>query len=406
MLKQVEGSVAIAEAVALCRPEVICAYPITPQTHIVEGLGELVKSGELQNCEYLNVESEFAALSVAIGSSATGVRSYTATSSQGLLFMAEAVWNAAGLGLPIVMTIGNRAIGSPINIWNDHNDSMALREAGWLQIHAESNQEAVDLHIQSFLIAEALSTPIMVCMDGFILTHAFERIDIPTQEQVDSFLPPIQTRQSLDPMEPISIGSMVGPETFTEVKMIQHQRLLDALNIIPQVSEKFEKIFERKAGGLLRTYKAENKRTLVIALGSINGTIQEIIDEMQAEGEDIGGITLTTYRPFPTEALRQAVAGIDNLIVVEKSFAPGVGAILTQDVKLALMGMNIQVNTIVAGLGGRPILRRALRPKFKAVLDGQAKELYILDLKEETVQNESAREAKLTRDYLAERSPK
>jgi pyruvate ferredoxin oxidoreductase alpha subunit len=172
MLKQIEGSRAVAEAIALCRPEIICAYPITPQTHIVEGLGEMVKAGELTHCEFINVESEFSALSVAIGSSAAGARTYTATSSQGLLFMAEAVYNAAGLGLPIVMTIGNRAIGAPINIWNDHSDSMSMRDAGWIQLFAETNQEALDLHIQAFKLAEELSCPVMVCMDGFILTHA------------------------------------------------------------------------------------------------------------------------------------------------------------------------------------------------------------------------------------------
>jgi pyruvate/2-oxoacid:ferredoxin oxidoreductase alpha subunit len=181
MLKQTEGSHAVAEAVALCRPDVICAYPISPQTHIVEGLGELVKSGALSPCEFINVESEFAAMSVAIGSSATGARTYTATASQGLLFMAEAVYNASGLGLPIVMTIANRAIGAPINIWNDHSDSMSQRDSGWLQLFAETNQEALDLHIQAFRLAEELSMPVMVCMDGFILTHAYERVDIPTR---------------------------------------------------------------------------------------------------------------------------------------------------------------------------------------------------------------------------------
>ena len=179
MLKQIEGSHAMAEAIALCRPEVICAYPITPQTHIVEGLGDLVRDGSLVDCEFINVESEFAALSVAIGASAAGARAYTATASQGLLFMAEAVYNASGLGLPIVMTLGNRAIGAPINIWNDHSDAMSMRDAGWLQLFAETNQEAVDLHIQAFKLAEELSMPVMVCVDGFILTHAMERIDIP-----------------------------------------------------------------------------------------------------------------------------------------------------------------------------------------------------------------------------------
>jgi len=190
MLEQCEGSHAVAQAVALCRPEVICAYPISPQTHIVEGLGELVKAGALEPCEFINVESEFAAMSVAIGASAAGARAYTATASQGLLFMAEAVYNASGLGLPIVMTVANRAIGAPINIWNDHTDSMAMRDAGWIQLFAESNQDALDLHIQAFRIAEELSLPVMVCMDGFILTHAYERVDLPSQDDVDRFLPP------------------------------------------------------------------------------------------------------------------------------------------------------------------------------------------------------------------------
>src|SRR6476660_1784268 len=199
MLRQIEGSRAVAEAVAMCRPEVICAYPISPQTHIVEGLGELVKDGTLAPCEFINVESEFAAMSVAIGASATGARAYTATASQGLLFMAEALYNASGLGLPIVMTVANRAIGAPINIWNDHSDSMSQRDSGWIQLYAESNQEAVDLHVQAFRLAEEVSLPVMVCMDGFSLTHAFEPVDLPSQEQVHAYLPPFEPRQLLDP---------------------------------------------------------------------------------------------------------------------------------------------------------------------------------------------------------------
>lgn len=175
MLKQIEGSQGVAQAVALCRPDVVCAYPISPQTHIVENLGLLCRKGVLQDCEYINVESEFAAMSVAIGASVAGGRAYTATASQGLLYMAEAVYNASGLGLPVVMTVANRAIGAPINIWNDHSDSMSQRDCGWIQLFAETNQEACDLHIQAFRIAEELSIPVMVCMDGFVLTHAFER---------------------------------------------------------------------------------------------------------------------------------------------------------------------------------------------------------------------------------------
>ncbi|HMS86644.1 MAG TPA: pyruvate ferredoxin oxidoreductase, partial [Nitrospira sp.] len=206
-----EGSQAVAEIVARCRPEVIAAYPISPQTHIVERLSAKVARGEIGRCQFVNVESEFAALSVLIGASASGARTYTATSSQGLLFMAEAVYNAAGLGLPIVMTIANRAIGAPINIWNDHSDSMALRDAGWIQLFAEHNQEAIDLHIQAFRLAEELSCPVMVCMDGYVLTHASEPVDLPDATHVDAYLPPYQPVQLLDPNDPVSIGAMVGP---------------------------------------------------------------------------------------------------------------------------------------------------------------------------------------------------
>src|SRR5689334_7407560 len=215
----------------------------------------MVKSGALEHCEFINVESEFAALSVAIGASATGARSYTATASQGLLFMAEAVYNASGLGLPIVMTIGNRAIGAPINIWNDHSDSMSIRDAGWIQLFAETNQEAADLHVQAFRLAEELSCPAMVCMDGFILTHAYDRIDVPSQEQVDAWLPPFEPRQVLDPAEPVSIGAMVGPEAFTEVRYLAHYKQLRALERIPELSGEFYQAFGRESGGLLRPYR-------------------------------------------------------------------------------------------------------------------------------------------------------
>ncbi|MBI3995945.1 MAG: pyruvate ferredoxin oxidoreductase, partial [Nitrospirae bacterium] len=239
MPEQIEGSQAVAAVVARCRPEVISCYPITPQTHIVENLSARVRRGEIGNCQFINAESEFGALSILIGASAAGARTYTATASQGLLFMAEAVYNASGLGLPIVMTIGNRAIGAPINIWNDHSDSMSMRDAGWMQIFAETNQEAVDLHIQAFRLAEELSCPVMVCMDGFILTHAYEPVEIPTQEQVDAFLPPYDPVQVLDPADPVTIGAMVGPEAFAEVRYLAHHKQLRALERIPRLSAEF-----------------------------------------------------------------------------------------------------------------------------------------------------------------------
>ena len=397
MLKQIEGSRAIAEGVALCRPQVICAYPITPQTHIVEGLGEMVKTGELDACEFINVESEFAALSVAIGSSAAGVRTYTATSSQGLLFMAEAVYNASGLGLPIVMTIGNRAIGAPINIWNDHSDAMSMRDAGWIQLYAETNQEALDLHLQAFRLAEELSCPVMVCMDGFILTHAYERIDVPSQEDVDAYLPPFEPRQVLDPAEPVTIGAMVGPEAFTEVRYLAHHKQLRALDRIPQLAADFAARFGRDSGGLIRPYRAEGAETIVVSLGSINGTVQEVVDEMRAEGVAIGSVGITSFRPFPLAALRAALAGAKRVVVLEKCLAVGLGGIVSDGVRKSLSGIQLNGYTVVAGLGGRAITRRSLRKLFEDAGRDALAQVTFLDLNTELVEHELEREANARR---------
>jgi pyruvate ferredoxin oxidoreductase alpha subunit len=397
MLKQTEGSRAVAEAIALCRPEVICAYPITPQTHIVEALGEMVKGGELAQCEFINVESEFAALSVAIGASAAGARSYTATSSQGLLFMAEAVYNAAGLGLPIVMTIGNRAIGAPINIWNDHSDSMSMRDSGWIQLHAESNQEALDLHIQAFRLAEELSCPVMVCMDGFILTHAYDRVDIPSQADVDRYLPPFEPRQVLDPAEPVSIGAMVGPEAFTEVRYLAHHKQMRALEHIPQLATEFNAQFGRDSGGLLRTYRTEDAETIVIALGSVNGTIKEVVKEMRAQGVRIGSVSLRAFRPFPLAALRAEIEHAKRVVVLEKCLAVGLGGILSDGVRKSLSGIALKGYTVIAGLGGRAITRASLRGLFQNALRDALEPVTFLDLNLDVVNRELEREKQARR---------
>ena len=388
MLKQIEGSRAVAEAVGLCRPEVICAYPISPQTHIVEGCADLIRSGAVENCEFINVESEFAALSVAIGSSAAGARTYTATASQGLLFMAEAVYNAAGLGLPIVMTIGNRAIGAPINIWNDHSDSMALRDSGWIQLHAETNQEAADLHIQAFKLAERLSAPVMVCMDGFILTHAYEQVELPEQALVDGFLPPYQPRQILDPADPYSIGAMVGPEAFMEVRYLAHDKLLQALGVIPEIHQEFKATFGRESGGLFHSYRVEDAETVVVTMGSLAGTVKDMVDELREDGKRLGVITLCSYRPFPLDALRYALQGADKVVVLEKSLALGFGGVLASDVRMALQGVETHVHTVIAGLGGRPITRKSLARLFGRVERGELKDPHFLDLDLDMVRRE------------------
>lgn len=391
MLKQMEGSAAVAEAIALCRPEVVCAYPITPQTHIVEGVGALVKTGTLENCEFINVESEFAALSVAIGASAAGARAYTATASQGLLFMAEAVYNAAGLGLPIVMTVGNRAIGAPINIWNDHTDAMSMKDAGWIQLFAETNQEAVDLHIQAFRLAEELSCPVMVCMDGFILTHAYERVDLPSQDEVDAFLPPYEPVQVLDPAEPYSIGAMVGPEAFTEVRYLAHEKQLRALRLIPEIAGVFEEVFGRESGGLLHPYRTEGAETVAVAMGSVNGTIKDVVDAMRDEGMAVGSVSITSMRPFPLEELKAALHHAKHVVVVEKSLAPGLGGVLASNVRMALQRTTVPVSTVIAGLGGRPITMAALEKVFAAAAEGVLPDVTFLDLDQGVVDQEMAR---------------
>ena len=392
MLRQIEGSRAVAETVALCRPEVVCAYPISPQTHIVEGVGELVKSGRLSPCEFINVESEFAAMSVAIGASAAGARAYTATASQGLLFMVEAIYNASGLGLPIVMTVANRAIGAPINIWNDHSDSLSQRDCGWIQLFAETNQEAADLHIQAFRLAEQLSLPVMVCMDGFILTHAYERVDLPSQAQVDAFLPRYLPRQVLDPSDPVTIGAMVGPEAFTEVRYLAHYRQEQALELIPEIAADFAQQFGRESGGLLRPYRIEDAETVVIAMGSVLGTIKDVIDEMRDRGVRIGALGIVSYRPFPAAALRKALVCAKRWVVIEKSLAVGLGGVVATDVRMALDPSRHQPGTtVIAGLGGRAITKASLHHILGEVVEERAEPLHFLDLEVEVVKRQLER---------------
>ncbi len=397
MRRQMEGSQAVAEAVALARPEVVCAYPISPQTHIVEGLGALVKSGQLSPCEFINVESEFAAMSVAIGSSAAGARTYTATASQGLLFMAEAVYNASGLGLPIVMTVANRAIGAPINIWNDHSDSMSQRDCGWIQLFAAHNQEALDLHLQAFKLGEELSMPVMVCMDGFILTHAYEQVDMPSQAEVDAFLPPYEPRQVLDPAEPVSIGAMVGPEAFMEVRYLAHAKQLQALERIPQIAAEFAERFGRVTGGLVRGYHLEDAETVVVALGSVIGTLRETVDELRRDGDKVGVLAITSFRPFPLAAVRAALQHAKRVVVLEKSFSVGLGGVVSTDVRLALSGIALHGYTVVAGLGGRAITRASLARMLHEAMADRLPPLTFLDLDWRIVNRQLEREAAVRR---------
>jgi len=367
MLQALEGSQAVAQAVALCRPQVIAAYPITPQTHIVENISKLVADGKLR-CEFISVESEFSAASVVLGAALAGSRTYTATASQGILLMAEVLFNIAGMRVPIVMTCANRAVSSPLSIWNDQQDSMAVRDAGWIQLYCADNQEAVDTTIQAYRIAERTELPVMVCMDGFTLTHTLEGIDIPTQKQVDAYLPPYQFSRTLEPRNPISLGTLVGPDFYSEARHSHHQAILNAQAEIVSADQDWFAMSGRKTGGLLSVEGPEQAKTAILAIGSVLGTLQAALTELPP-GEPVKLIKLRSFRPFPTETVKAACKGLDNVIVLERAFSPGSGGIIGLEVLAALSELPTppRVHNFAAGLGGRDIPLEIL-PKLLEVL--------------------------------------
>ena len=386
MLKQIEGSYAVAQVVAHCRPNVISAYPITPQTHIVEGLADLVGEGSLQ-AEFVNVESEFSAASVVLGASAAGARAYTATTSQGLLLMSEVIYCIAGMRLPIVLTCANRAISAPLSIWNDQQDSMAVRDAGWIQLHAEDNQEASDLHIQAFKIAEQTFLPVMVCMDGFILTHAFEPVDIPEQKEVDDFLPAFKPRHIVDPRWPRGIGLFADPRFYLETRYILHRALEKSEETIKEVSSEFTKAFGRESGGFIKTYKLEEADVVVVSMGSVVGTIKELIDVLEEEGKKVGLLQICSYRPFPRKEVYRALKDKMNIVVLEKCISLGRGGILASDIRWSFPRAEKRdrnISSFVAGLGGRNISIDDLRYMVEKV-EKEPVEFEFLGLREELI---------------------
>jgi pyruvate ferredoxin oxidoreductase alpha subunit len=267
-----------------------------------------------------------------------------------------------------------------------------MRDSGWIQLHAENNQEAVDLHIQAFRLAEELSCPVMVCMDGFILTHAYDRVDLPLQHQVDEWLPPFEPRQVLDPAAPVSIGAMVGPDAFAEVRYLAHYKQLQALERIPEISGDFFAKFGRESGGLLRPYRLDGADTVVVALGSVNGTIQEAVDELREEGVAIGSMSICSFRPFPLEAVARALNRAKRVVVIEKSLAVGLGGMLATDVQMALGTRRPRVYTVIAGLGGRAITKASLLKLFHQARADALESVTFLDLNWDMVNRELTRE--------------
>jgi pyruvate ferredoxin oxidoreductase alpha subunit len=382
----IEGSRAVAEAVNLCQPGVISAYPITPQTHIVEELAQMVADGQLQ-AQFVNVESEHSAASVVLGAVAAGVRSYTASSSQGLLYMAEVLFNIAGMRLPVILTCANRAISAPINIWNDQQDSVSLRDTGWIQFYAEDNQEVVDYHLISYRLAEDKSVmlPAMVCMDGFILTHGIETVDMPAQEQVDKFLPPYEPLYKLDPENPLTLGPLVDPEYYMETRYAIQETHKDVLKLIPKITAEFKGIFGRNYNGLIEEYHTKDAERVIVAMGSVCGTIKEVIDELRAKGKKVGLLKITTYRPFPHQEIYEALKNIPRVGVLDRALSLGSYAPLASETKAVFFGRKKKpqiISSFVVGLGGRDITKDSIKDIFR-LLTAKERTCEFIDLKPE-----------------------
>ena len=387
MKKLIEGSMAVAEAVKVCRPHVISAYPITPQTHIVENLSQMVADGELKS-EFINVESEFAAASVILGASVTGARAYSTTTSQGLLLMAEVLFNIAGLRLPVSITCANRSVSAPINIWNDHQDAMTIRDSGWIQLYAEDCQEAADMQVQAYKIGEnpEISLPVLVNMDGFILTHAFEPVDLFDQKMVDEFLPLYRPKVYLTTKNPVSFGILAEPAYYMETRYRLQKAVEASRQVIEDVANEFKKVFGRYAGGLVDKYRLEGAKTAIVAMGSVVGTIREVVDELREKGEKVGLLKIRAFRPFPKEAIYDALKDVDNIIIMEKALSMGLGGILLNETRAVFYGRKKQpkMSGFIVGLGGRDVPNKSI---INAVKKAESKDVedFFVDLREELI---------------------
>ena len=352
------GNEAFAYGVRLARPQVISAYPITPQTIVVEKLSEFVEDGSLKS-EFIHVESEHSALSCAMGASSVGARAFTATSSQGLLYMAECLPYAAGGRFPIVMMNANRSTALPWNIYGDQRDSLSQLDSGWIQAYAENAQEALDLALMSFYIAEhkQVSTPFMANLDGFVLTHTYEVVDVPTAEQADEFLPPFETENKMSLTKPKNLGFSAGPDTNTFFKYKEHTGLLNVKEAVTEAESRFESIFGRHYSGLTESYKTDDADYILITLGSISGLVREIVDSLRDRGERVGLLRIRYMRPFPNEEIADAVKNAKAVGVLEKDISFGNEGTVYTNVNSALQkaGISIPTSDYIGGLGGRNI---------------------------------------------------
>jgi len=358
MKKVVRGFYSVAYSVKLCKPNVICAYPITPQTEIVENLAAMYANGELGEAEYITAESEFGAASILVGASAAGARVFTATCSQGLILMSEVLFNAAGMRLPIVLVNTNRALSAPLSIWNDHQDSMAMRDAGIMQIYVENNQEAHDMIPQAYKVAEnrKVLLPFMVCMDGYKLTHAYEPVDLLEQETVDSFLPPYEPAAYMTTKKPLAFGCYAPPHIYMEFRVAMQQAM------------------ERAKDVMLDVYDFPDSKIFVVAMGSVVGLLRKVVEELRNEGLSVGLIKIRTFRPFPVEELRGALKDAEKVIVLDRSVSFGYEGPTSIDLKSAIYGYSsAEIYSFAVGLGGRDMPKDFLEKTIRDVAEGKEK---------------------------------
>ena len=393
-----EGSRAIALTIKNIRPAVISAYPITPQTHIVEDLAKFKADGEA-DYEYVRAESEFAAASIIEGASAAGVRVYTATSSQGLLLMAEVVFNIAGMRLPIVMTCANRGVSAPITIWNDHQDAMTVRDAGWIMLFAENHQEAVDQHIMAYKIAEQTNLPVIVNVDGFVLTHTYDSVVVPEAEQIKKYLPDYKPKkgQFLDPANPVTMGAFASPAYYMEIRQELHDDLTASIDLINEEYKKYHEIITKTQkhkntktqkhentktiidNGLVEYYGSFRPKIILVAMGSVVGTIKDAVDKYKypislrrrGAGGEVGVLKIKSYRPFPADEIVKIIKKAKYIAVLDKAITLGEMGPLASDIKSAAQGkIKAKIQSFIVGLGGRDITGEMVERIIKEVKKG------------------------------------
>lgn len=367
------GNDALAEGVRLARPQVISAYPITPQTTVVERISEMVEEGSLKS-EYIHVESEHSALSAAMGASSVGARTFTATSSQGLLYMAECLQYASGGRFPIVMMNANRSTALPWNIYGDQRDSLSQLDCGWIQVYVEDAQESLDMVLQSYVIAEnkKVFTPIMINLDGFILTHTYELVQIPTSEEADKFIPPFETTNKMDLENPVNMAFSAGPGDNMEFKYQQHKAMIDAKKVIKDVDEAFNKQFGRKYGGMVEEYRCDDAEIVLVTLGSVTGLARLVVDELRASGLKAGVFRIRFLRPFPEEELINLAKQVKGIGVLEKDISFGYEGTVYTNVNSAIAKARVSIPSynFVAGLGGRDISKDDVLEMFQYIKEG------------------------------------